>query len=156
MKLLLCAGTERRDGWLTLDGNAAFQPDILATMPPLPPEVKVAKWDAIEWIHGPASLYPWQAADLFRELRGVMAPDGMLALETPDLRKAAQAVLDDLRWTYWLYGDPQHLEPGYMNHWGYTPETLTAAVRLAGFTRFELAKAQHHHPGRDFRLEARP
>lgn len=151
VKLILCAGATRRDGWTTLDASPLHGPDICATVPPLPTEVKRHKWEAVELIHGISSFYPWEADQLLAELRDVMEPDGVLILEQPDISKAMASGV-----VRWVFGDPSHGHAGYMNHWGYTPGTLTERLLAAGFTRLKVLPAQHHYPPRDFRIEAQP
>src|ERR1043165_8190823 len=135
---MLCAGAIRREGWKTLDANPLFAPDYLASIPPLPDELKAEQWDEIEWIHGITSMYPWDAVEIIEEIRGVLAPGGKLVLEQPDLRYASRVE--------WLFGDPSFRNPLHMNRWAYTPATLEAALRLAGFTRMKLLPARHHLP----------
>jgi hypothetical protein len=147
-RLMLCAGSMRRAGWQTLDADAKHAPDFLATIPPLPDAVKAQRWDEIEWVHGIASLYPWDAGVVLREILGALAPGGKLVLEQPDMRKAAGN-------PRWLFGDPAFREPLHMNKWAYTPETLFDLLKEVGFGRVEIIlPAQYHVPTRDFRMEA--
>ena len=143
---MLCAGVTRRAGWKTLDASPERGADYIATIPPLPEEVKATKWDEIDWIHGIAALYPWQAEEALREIRGVLAPDGKLVLEQPDLSRCSTVE--------WIFGDPTSRDPLHMNRWGYTPISLTGLLLRLGFGRIEVLPAQHHHPERDFRVEA--
>ena len=153
MKMLAIGyGEVHRPGWTTLD---AHDGDIVAVLPPLPVEVMDEKWDVIEWIHGPASLYPWDAEALFPQLRDALSDDGVLIMETPNAAIAASAMSGDASKMRWVYGDPLAREPYIMNRWGYTPKTLTDALKDAGFTRIQLKEAIHHYPPRDFRIEAK-
>lgn len=153
-RLMLCAGPVRREGWKTLDSNAAFGPDYLATIPPLPASVTRQQWDEIEWIHGITSFYPWEAKQLLTDLRAVLVPGGKLVLEQPDASTVAAAVLTDPDLVRWFFGDPAFRNPAHMNKWAYSPETLYALLREAGFERIVQTAALHHEPARDFRLEA--
>ena len=150
-RLAIGYGEPRRPGWTTLDARDG---DIVATIPPLPEKVIEEKWDVIEWIHGPASLYPWEAERVFRQLFDALDEDGTLIMETPNASIAAAAMASDPQKTRWVYGDPQSKDPLIMNHWAYTPQSLTEALRRAGFQRIEIKPAQHHYPPRDFRIEA--
>lgn len=152
-RLMLCAGVTRCPGWKTLDVNPKHNPDFLAELPPLPAGVLIQKWDEIEWIHGITSLYPWQASEVLREVKGILNPEGKLVLEQPDARKAAHQVLIDGN-PQWFFGDPSHRQPLIMNRWAYTPETLYHVLREAGFGRVVCTEARHHVPDRDFRMEA--
>lgn len=139
----------RRDGWVRLDANPSKAPDILATIPPLPSEVKSQTWDEIELIHGIGSFYPWEAEQLLQEIQSILEPGGKVVLEQPDATKC-----DPVSHPEWLFGDPALREPMHMNRWAYTPQKLADLLMGIGFKRVELLSAQHHVPGRDFRMEA--
>lgn len=136
----------RRPGWKTLDASEGHGADFIARIPPLPEAVKTVKWDEIEWVHGITSLYPWDAVEVLKELRAVLVPGGKLILEQPDINKCT-GVLS-------IFGDPSLRDPLHMNHWGYTPESLMAILDEVGFSRITVLPAEHHHPERDFRVEA--
>jgi len=146
-RLILGAGPQRREGWLTLDANPKLEPDIVAILPPLPPEVKAIHWDEIKWVHGITSLYPWDAEALLLELHDVLHPEGKLVLEQPDFAKARYRI-------EWLFGDPSPRNPLHMNKWAYTAESLSELLRSVGFSRIQVLPAEHHRPERDFRIEA--
>lgn len=146
-RLILCCGIHKRPGWKTLDANLEHHPDFLATIPPLPREVREQFWDEVEWVHGITSVYPWEAREVLCCLYRYMRPGGKLVLEQPDFRKAVERV-------DWLYGDPSLKDPLIMNKWAYTPDSLSAMVLECGFNRVEISEARHHMPDRDFRLEA--
>lgn len=155
-RLLLLSGSDKREGWTTLDANSGCKPDIVAEIPPLPPAMTAMRWDEIECIHGINVIYPWVAAALLPELYKVMAPDGVLIIEVPNIVKAIERFLKDRSLMRMIFGDPSSTDPAGMVKWGYTPESLEAAVRRAGFTRVKITEALYHMPSRDFRLEARP
>ena len=153
-RLQIGCGQIRHEGWTRLDANPACSPDILAAIPPLPQAVREQQWDEVEWIHGPNVLYPWDAARILAELRQVMAPEGTLALEQPDIRMSVKAFSENEEHIAWIFGDPGYEDPLLMVRWGYTPEMLASAVAAAGFTRIRIVPARSHVPARDFRLEA--
>lgn len=146
-RLMLCVGPMRRPGWKTLDSNPKDRPDFLASIPPLPSEVKAIAWDEIELIHGITSFYPWDAETLLIELRTVLSPAGKLVLEQPDFRKSNETVQN-------MFGDASFHNPLLMNRWAYTPDSLTALLEKVGFSEINLLRAEHHLPARDFRVEA--
>lgn len=148
------SGIHRRDGWTTLDGDRDHNPDILASIPPLPEAVTSRRWNEIEWVHGITSLYPWEAAALLPELRRALAPGGKLVLEQPDARRAIAEAARNIDRLAWLYGDPSLCKAAHMNRWAYTPDTLAEALKLAGFGTITVMQARHHNPERDFRMEA--
>jgi len=144
---MLCAGNMRREGWQTLDANPKNEPDFLAYIPQLPPAVTAIVWDEIEWIHGITSFYPWEGRSLLGEVHGILSPGGKLVLEQPDFNNVIGHV-------EWIFGDPTYRNPLHMNKWSFTPSTLTAMLKDAGFSHIEILPAQHHVPERDFRVEA--
>lgn len=147
LKLILCSGPTRREGWKTLDANPANAADYVAFVPPLPSEVMLKKWEEIELIHGITSFYPWEAETLLREIKQALAPGGKLVLEQPDFRLCAESV-------EWLFGDPSPREPLHLNRWAYSPNSLETLLRQVGFEHCRQMEAQHHMPSRDFRIEA--
>lgn len=153
-RLMLCSGQTRREGWVTLDSNSAHDPVILVSIPPLPSQVTRVKWDEIELIHGITSFYPWEAAQLLKEIHGVLAPGGKLVLEQPDLTIVVRHLYFGSASPAWLFGDPKLLNPAHMNKWAYSQDSLHQALLSAGFKRIELKDALHHNPVRDFRMEA--
>lgn len=163
-KLSIGSGGVRESGWLNLDANEQHKPDFVAKVPPLPPEVRCIEWDEVQMIHMLSMLYPRQAIELLREIRGALVPGGLLIIEQPDISYCARVLLGEEKvppdklhqMGYWgFFGDPSHEDPYYTQHWGYTPKTLGEAVIAAGFApeRISLHKARHHVRQRDFRLE---
>jgi SAM-dependent methyltransferase len=164
-RLLLCCGPTRPAGFVRLDSNPKHEPDILASIPPLPAEAR-GPWDEVDLIHGIEHFLPWEAAPLLRGIYDVLKSGGVLVLEQPNLEAAArvllgldppqyQGILESAMWP--IYGDPAHEDTGYLHRWGYTPETLSALLRSAAPWRgIHLAEQRFHRYalGRDFRIEA--
>lgn len=166
-RLSIGSGGDRREGWTRLDASKRGNPDIVATLPPLPAVVQEQKWHEIEAIHVIEHFYLWEARELLRQCFQCLATGGRLTLELPNIEFAAKALLGQVRpprgmlpgqcdmWP--LYGDPRHRDPLMCHKWGYTPRTLTHELIHAGFAadHIQVLKAQHHVPVRDFRIEAR-
>jgi len=158
MKVMIGAGRSKRAGWLRLDADERARPDILATVPPLPEEVRGA--DAFELIHVFEHFYLWDARDLLGTFFDFLSPGGELIIECPDLDSAVAALSGasgkpKMQWGMWvLYGDPGQRNPWYGHRWAWTPETLTAELRAAGFETIRSERPKHHVPDRDFRLVA--
>ena len=167
MKLIIGCGTQRREGYQTLDADPGGQPDFVATIPPLPAEVRGQAWDVIEMIHFIEHLFPWDASEVLKQVYECLSPGGTFVLEQPDILFAARVLAglqspipgtDPGQCDMWvLFGDPTHENPLFGHRWGYSPRTLTAALREAGFLEqnISILPAQFHVPGRDFRIEAR-
>jgi len=168
MKLTIGRGMYGKHGYTTLDANPNIGAAIVATVPPFPKEVTdhVGKWEEVEMIHFLEHLYQWDAAELLREIRGVLAVGGRVVIELPDISFAAAVLMgakDRIPGTaagqcdMWpIYGDPSERNPLYGHRWGYTPQTLREALETAGFKPEGISQkpAQYHVPGRDFRMEA--
>ena len=164
MKLLLCSGPGEINGeWVRLDADPLCTPDILATIPPLPFKVLWEGWDEIALIHGIEHFYLWDAEELLRECRAALNQGGKMILEQPNILFAAHVLIGDIapltgtvgQSDMWpLYGDPTHRNPLFCHRWGWTPKSLTAALKKAGFGLVVETEPQTHLKERDFRLEA--
>ena len=164
-QLMIGAGEQRKKGWVSLDASPKYSPDILAEVPPLPPEVRDTQWDTIEMFHCIEHHFLWRARVLLQEIYNALKPGGMLILEQPNIEYCAKVLLGQVKppkgdpgqFDMWgFYGDPNHLDQYMCHHWGYTPESLRAELILAGWKdiNITLRAATSHHPVRDFRLEA--
>lgn len=143
-RLMLCAGIFRRPGWKTLDIKGG---DYQAEIPPLPKELYEVGWDAVEWIHGIGSFYPWQGERLLLEIRSILVVGGVLILEQPHFEKTKSRV-------EWVYGDPTFEDPYHMMKWAYTPDTLGDLLEKTGYHSIQRLPAEYHVPDRDFRMVA--
>ena len=163
--LLLCCGPTRPAGFVRLDSNPKHEPDILASIPPLPPAAR-GPWDQVELIHGIEHFLMWRVDELLQEIHDVLKPGGVLILEQPNLEAAARVllgldppqyrgVLESAMWP--IYGDPAHEDEGYLHRWGWTPTTLVSRLRdVAPWSSVSVLPQQYHAyaKGRDFRVEA--
>lgn len=151
-RLMLCAGTTKREGWKTLDCNGIHMPDYIATLPAIPDTVRKVEWDEIELIHGITSFHLWEAWQLLREIHLCLAVGGKLVLEQPNLEYIL-AFNRPVR-LEWLFGDPLLKNPAHMNKWAYSPSSLGAMLTKCGYQDLAFKEAQHHNLLRDFRVEA--
>lgn len=157
-KLLLCSGPRHApyglDGWFRVDGERGVMPDIVATLPPVPDDLRqMGPWDMIALIHGIEHFYSWDAFELIRGCFELLRPEGQLILEQPDLEKCMW-YFDDPQYMKGIYGEQSYREPSLVHRYGWTPRTLTNMVRQAGFKETMIEKAIFHFPPRDFRLVA--
>jgi len=162
---MIGAGGKKSSGWVTLDADPNSGADIIATLPPLPDAVRAVKWDEIEMIHVIEHFYQWEARELLREIRSVLAEGGRLIIEAPNIVYAARVLCGieqpprgaKGKFDMWpLYGDPRGRNPLYGHRWGYSPSSMRKELLEAGFadTGIEEKPAQHHVQVRDFRIEA--
>ncbi len=150
-KLLLCAGPRSapygQSDWFRVDSDPRVEPDLICSVPPMPVKVRaMAPFDRIALIHGIEHFYPWDAFQLLVECRDMLAKDGILILEQPDLSKCNSKA-------EWIFGDPDHCNPDMLHKWGYIPATLSEMLMGAGFKRTLVKPALFHDPARDFRIE---
>lgn len=156
-------------GWVTLDADERYHPDIVANVPPFPEAVRAQEWDVIEAIHVIEHLYRYQAESLVAECWEVLAPGGVLVLEQPNVAYCAQVILGmvdlekvpegkrDYLGILGFYGEQDPNRPLWAHRYGYTPASLTDLAVRSGFDREKVTilSARHHRPVRDFRMEAR-
>lgn len=169
MRLNVCCGKRYRDGWTNVDIVASPDgppPDILAHAQSIPLPDGCA--EELMCIHGWEHFYRWEVEAVITEWKRLLAPNGLLVLELPDLIKCCENILSgynrngighpDQYGMWGLYGDPRLGDP-YMNHrWGWTPKTLRVFLKGQGFVEIIDAETQWHPAGRmrrDMRIEAR-
>lgn len=113
--------------------------------------------DELHSYHFLEHVYRWEAPALVAEWHRLLKPSGLLFLELPNIKLAAQNLLNGSteQMSMWgMYGDPGWKDP-YMTHrWGYYSETVKAL--LVGFERIKIRPPQTHgaRVDRDMRVEA--
>jgi glycosyltransferase involved in cell wall biosynthesis len=167
VRLHLGSGDERRPGWLNVDVRAEAMPDLVARVDALP-MVPDASVDEIEACHLFEHLSLHEAHKALREWARVLKPGGRLFLELPNF-DACVRMLGQARdqpgydfGMFGIFGWPPEVErdgDALAHRWGWTPETLTAALEAAGFEQVEcLPVTQTYRPAtkydRDFRVGA--
>jgi len=158
MKFDIGAGQKKSD-WITVDAKPGPNVDIVATLPPLPPEVRSAS--AIRMIHVLEHFHLWEAREILRQCFESLRTGGKLILELPNLQSAIDTLSGAIKqnrsqWGMWvLYGNPAGENPLYGHKWGWTPKTLLPELVAAGFSAKKIKKAipRFHVPMRDFRFE---
>jgi hypothetical protein len=97
MKLSIGAGERRIPGFLSVDIDAAFGPDIVADIgQPLDlPDASVECLFCEEVI---SQIAPEACFGFFRECRRVLQPGGVVRILTPDLERFARAYLERPDW----------------------------------------------------------
>ena len=110
--------------------------------------------DEIQAIHLFEHFYRWEVDALLAEWRRLLQPGGKLALELPDISKAAQNLLngDTEQMSMWaFYGDPTRKNPLMCHRWGWTPKTLRDCLERNCFENIRFRPPLHHLKGRDRR-----
>lgn len=177
MKINFWCGRHVLDGWLNVDAvsrKEGKQPELIHAMD-FKPDGSVANplplpdccAEELQAIHAFEHVFAWQARPLIREWKRLLAPDGLLVLELPNLIKCCQNYIDGravggknpdqlARWG--IFGDPHSLDP-YMNHrWGYSPDEMISILQDEGFRKVVERPTKWHPAGRehrDMRIEAR-
>ncbi|MCB9913721.1 MAG: hypothetical protein H6828_01070 [Planctomycetes bacterium] len=139
LRLHLGCGPDRRAGWTNVDVNPAFAPDLVAPAHALP-MLDDASCAVIESCHLFEHLTQSQARAALREWRRLLAPGGELRLELPNLERCIALIGTEMDGhdlgLISLFGYPPEVdeqgEP-QLHKWGWTPTTLAAELRAAGF-----------------------
>jgi hypothetical protein len=97
MKLSIGAGERRIPGFLSVDIDASFGPDIVAdiSQPLQLPDASVECLFCEEVI---SQIPPADCLGFFRECRRVLQPGGVVRVLTPDLERFARAYLERPDW----------------------------------------------------------
>ena len=159
MKVNIGSGPNPKEGYINVDLEPDYNPQVVAPATCIPLDSNSA--DVVESYHLIEHLGANEAEIALQEWFRLLKPGGQLIVECPDLKKVCQHLVDTDNYTNWshrgmwgLYGDTSHGEL-YGHKWGYTPTTLAAAMRRAGFNQITNLRALTHDPERDMRLEAR-
>jgi hypothetical protein len=144
VRLHLGSGREYREGWVNVDVDPEREPDLVSRAESLA-AIESDTVAEIEACHLLEHLTYDDALGALREWHRVLAPGGTLALELPDVGRCFAEVGNHLGPTghdlalMGVYGSPQAIaESTWQAHkWGWTPETLGAELRGAGFVGVE-------------------
>lgn len=124
---------------------------------PLPLENET--FEEVHSYHVLEHVFRWEADALVKEWKRLLQPGGKLVLELPNIKLAAQNLLNGMndQMSMWpLYGDWNHKDPYMMHKHGYTPETLEQLLTQCGFINIKFSDPQTHgkRANRDMRVEA--
>jgi hypothetical protein len=170
VRLNLGCGDKILPGYVNIDlvdERAGHKPDIICDLHKLTLPDEYA--DEAMAIHVVEHFWRWEVVDILKEWRRVLKPGGRIILECPNLLSACAEVMknpemasgpgkEGQRSMWVLYGDPSWKDPLMCHRWAYTPASLGAVMREAGFVdiRQEPAQFKLREP-RDMRITgARP
>ncbi|MFL5298129.1 MAG: class I SAM-dependent methyltransferase [Phenylobacterium sp.] len=150
VRLYVGSGTEKREGWISVDANPDLNPHVVAFADRLPMfgDETVA---AIEACHLFEHLTFDEARAALKEWRRVLVPGGQLMLELPNLRRCLELLgqhLDQDGFDLALIGifgwPPAIRTEGVwqIHKWGWTPETLSQELLSSGFRNAEVVPIQ--------------
>lgn len=158
VKLDLGAGDKKNEGFISVGLEPGH--DVVTDLRKLPLPDDYA--DEAMAIHVIEHFYLWDVVPALTEWKRVLKPGGLLVLELPDLYKCCVNFIRDFganpRNSLWgIYGDHRYDDPLMLHKNGYTPESLAALVREAGFVEIKATRPQFHarRYDRDMRIEAR-
>lgn len=133
-------GPQWRDqGWnvVRLDIDPRTSPDIVGSMTALG---DIGPFDAVSCNNALEHLYPHEVDRALREFHRVLKPGGWAIIQVPDLQdvKATEDLIPEIGMCglHLIYGDPALIEefPYMAHHCGFTAETLTRSMEMAGFS----------------------
>lgn len=164
LRLNVGCGLRRLPGYTGIDAVARSAADIIAPAHKIPLAAGCA--EEVLAIHLVEHILPWELKTALLEWNRLLARDGKLILELPDLVKCCRNILDGLvgpkhpdQLGMWgLFGDDRSQDQYMLHRWAYTFATLAPIVKSAGFTDIVEKPTVWHPVGRnirDFRLEAR-
>lgn len=169
MKINYCCGRQVLDGWHNIDAAASPRaprpPELLFTLRFKPDGQLVRKTPLdddcateLQAMHVIEHFHVWQAPHVLAEWKRLLQPGGLLVLELPNLEAACRNVLAGLpdQMGMWpLFGDGTHMDPLNCHKFGYTPSTIIALVKAAGFIKAKVLPPITHgaRQNRDMRIE---
>jgi predicted SAM-dependent methyltransferase len=159
-RLNMGCGKKKKVGYLNVDVDAAVKPDIVVLLGPSLPFAS-GTFSLIEAYHVVEHVYPWVSSGIFKEFWRILKPGGKVAIECPNIEAACGWLFQnsdygpDSQMGMWaIYGDPNPENQLHMHKWGYTPVTLSACLKQAGFVGIKREVPETHVPARDFRMAA--
>lgn len=170
MRVNFWCGRQVLDGFFNVDAvrhpKAKRDPELIHAMTfdaegrvvnPLPLEDGCAT--ELHAMHAVEHVRQWEAPYLVGEFKRLLRPGGLLVLELPNIEAAARNLLagmDDQMTMFAFYGDGSHRDPYMCHPYGYTPKSIEAMLRNAGFTSIFHKPPQTHgaRKNRDMRVEA--
>ena len=159
-RLNMGCGKKKKVGYLNVDVDVAVKPDIVVLLGPSLPFAS-GTFSLIEAYHVVEHVYPWVSSDIFKEFWRILKPGGKVAIECPNIEAACGWLFQnsdygpDSQMGMWaIYGDPNPENQLHMHKWGYTPVTLSACLKQAGFVGIKREVPETHVPARDFRMAA--
>jgi hypothetical protein len=122
---------------------------------PLPDECA----DELMAAHVIEHFFGWETQYVLAEWKRMLKPGGKLILELPNIEAAARNLLSGMgsqMWEFPFYGDHSHKDPYMCHKQGFTPASISMAVKESGFCKVQIMPPQTHgpRPNRDMRVEA--
>jgi glycosyltransferase involved in cell wall biosynthesis len=167
VKLHIGCGRDHWKGYVNVDKDPAALADLVADHRDLHRFVEKGTVEEAVMIHSLNYLTLWEARDFFRNLFGLMAPGGKVAIETPDgerlIEKMRQGIgkdldtyLEGLRAFHGFGLDDLADKRVYVpNAFSWTSWHLGMELRNAGFEDVRVLAPETHASWRDMRVEVR-
>jgi hypothetical protein len=166
VKLHIGCGMEHWKGYVNIDRDASASPDIQADARDIHKFVTAGTVQEAVMIHCLNYMTLWEAREFFRNMFKLMAPGGVLVIETPDVERLLEKIRGNARRDlgehvegvrgFHAFGldNLNEQRPYTPNSFSWTSWHLEDELRQAGFEARTVA-AQTHCAWRDMRIEAR-
>ena len=138
-----------REGYkeVRLDIDPRNKPDILASMTDMG---EIGSYEVVYCCHALEHLYPHEVGKTLKEFVRVLSSGGTAVIMVPDLEnvKPTDEILDiplcgPITGLHLFYGDATQIEqfPHMAHHSGFVQDTLTRAMKQAGFSNVNVRRA---------------
>lgn len=167
LKLYIGCGNDKRAGWINIDADKAFRPDILADAKDLS-HLGDGAADELECCHLFEHLTYSDAIEAIKEWHRILRTGGRLFIELPDFKKCAEIIYKNENKDAVYYammglfgqipGDMSKVSVYQLHKYGWTFEGLSEELEKIGFREVrKVPVTQSQRPatkyGRDMRLE---
>jgi hypothetical protein len=163
-KLHLGCGQDHWEGYVNIDVDPSARADLVLDLKDLPKAFAPASVSEICGYHVLNYLSYWNACSFFRDAGRILAPGGVLILETVNLETVARLLLsaqgnlpqyfEGVRAIHGFGLD--HMANAYAftpNRFSWTPWHLQHELEAAGLSSVRLLPPQSHAAWRDMRVE---
>lgn len=162
MKLNIGCGGEKLDGYINIDSDSSFNPDLILDLRNLSNYFKPDSIDEILMVHVIGYLSLWECEEFLQDAHKILRPNGTLIIETPNFDKCVQKVdkdfdnyLEAVRGIVGFGLDHFEDKKKYVPYsFSWNAIHLSNYLKVAGFKSIKILPPTSHVMWRDMRIEA--